>query len=75
MSSVHVCACGKCAGHQGACMPPVTLPPGKRTEGTLLSVPVKRLTRPSAYLRKLQKLKKTQRKQDDANVLEFKTHK
>jgi len=36
-------------------LPPITFPEGKRTEGTLLKEPMKRITRKSKFLKNLEK--------------------
>lgn len=51
-------------------LPPITLPRGKRTEGTLLNEPVGRVTKKSPFLRKLEKVQKAKK----SKVLEFKKH-
>ncbi len=54
-------------------LPPITLPEGKRTEGTLLAVPVKRIVKKSSALKAIEKkvakaqAEKLQRK-TEANV-------
>lgn len=51
-------------------LPPITLPKGQRIEGTLFNVPVKRITKPSAFLKSLQpkKKKRTLQEKYEANV-------